>query len=166
MEYVDNNPKAAIGAVKVPLHLVPPSAAHYLALALKDGAKKYGPYNWRQAGISISTYKSAVERHLAAFWDGQDIAEDSGVHHLAHAMACLALMLDAKDIGKLVDDRPPAGATPALQKEFYEANKPQGKPTEVVVTSTEAASSDKFVIDVTYGPALKHNPYEQLITFR
>src|SRR6185503_16391068 len=102
--YVDNNPKAAIGAMKVPLHLVPPSAKHFLALALKDGAKKYGPYNWRDAGISLSTYKAAAERHWDALWDGEDIAQDSMVHHLAHAMACAAIALDALTIGKLIDD--------------------------------------------------------------
>ena len=118
--YVDNNPKTLVGASKLPLHLVPPSASHYLAMALADGAKKYGPYNYRKVDISISTYKSAAERHLSAFWDGEDIAEDSGVHHVAHAMACCALILDAMSIGKLVDDRPPKGASPRLQKEWHE----------------------------------------------
>lgn len=116
----DNNPKTRVGSTKVPLHLVPPSATHYLALALEDGAKKYGAYNFRQEAISISTYKAAAQRHWDAFWDGEDIAPDSGVHHIAHAMACAALVLDAASIGKLVDDRPPAGAAARLQKEYHE----------------------------------------------
>ena len=116
--YPDNNPKTAIGATKVPLHLVPPSAKHYLALALADGAKKYGPYNWREHKISISVYKAAMERHVDAFWDGEENAKDSGVHHLAHAMACCALMLDAMSIGMLQDDRPTKGAAAQLQFEF------------------------------------------------
>lgn len=116
--YPDNNPKTAIGATKVPLHLVPPSAKHFLALALKDGAGKYGPYNWRDAKISASVYKAAAERHLDAFWDGEDYASDSKVHHLAHAMACMALMLDAMTVGMLNDDRPTKGASPELQAEY------------------------------------------------
>ena len=116
--YPDNNPKTAIGALKVPLHLVPPSAKHYLAMALADGAKKYGAYNWRDAAISISVYKSALERHMDAFWDGEELAPDSGVHHVAHAMACCALILDAMSIGKLHDDRPTAGAAADLQREY------------------------------------------------
>lgn len=117
--YPGGNPKAAIGATKVPLHLVPPSAKHFLALALEDGAKKYGPFNWRLSeGVSLSTYKAASERHWDALWDGEDLARDSLVHHLAHAMACCAIVLDALTVGKLIDDRPPKGATPTLQDEY------------------------------------------------
>ena len=114
----DNNPKTRLGALKVPLHLVPPSASHYLALALADGAKKYGPYNWRGEPISVSTYYGAMKRHVDAFWDGQDEASDSNVHHLAHAMACCALMLDAMECGKLVDDRPTEGPAARLQQDY------------------------------------------------
>lgn len=117
-DYPDNNPKAAIGAMKVPLHLVPPSAKYYLALALENGAAKYGPYNWRNNAISISTYKAALERHWDAYWDGEELAKDSGIHHIAHAMACCALVLDAMTVGKLIDDRPRAGAASSLQEEY------------------------------------------------
>jgi len=123
--YPDNNPKTAVGAAKVPLHLVPPSAKHYLALALADGAKKYGPYNWRDSAISVSVYVAAAQRHLDAFWDGEDCADDSGVHHLAHAMACFALLLDAKEVGMLHDDRPTPGGVPALQHAFSNKNLPR-----------------------------------------
>ena len=116
--YPDDNPKTAIGVTKVPLHLVPPSAKHYLALALADGARKYGPYNWRDHAISVSVYKAAAERHLDAFWDGENVAPDSGIHHIAHAMACCALLLDAFTLGKLNDDRPALGASPRLQAEY------------------------------------------------
>lgn len=121
--YPDNNPKTAIGVTKVPLHLVPPSAKYFLAEALADGARKYGPYNWRQFPISISVYKGAMERHLDAFWDGEDLAQDSKVHHLAHAMACAALMLDAMTLGILQDDRPLPGKASELQKIYQEKNK-------------------------------------------
>jgi hypothetical protein len=118
--YPDNNPKTAIGAKKVPLHLVPPSAKHHLALALSDGAKKYGPYNWREHQISVSVYYDAAQRHWDAFWDGEDLAADSGIHHVAHAMACCALVLDALTLGKLNDDRPSQGAAPKLQQLYAE----------------------------------------------
>lgn len=119
-KYPNGNPKESIGSTKVPLHLVPPSATHYLAFALADGKVKYEPYNWRDAGITISTYKSACERHWAAFWDGEDIAPDSKVHHIAHAMACCAIMLDALSINMVIDDRPAAGASAKLQSEFVQ----------------------------------------------
>ena len=72
MNYPDNNPKTALGILKVPLHLVPPSAKHYLALAFKDGAAKYGPYNWRDKTVSSSVYVAAAGRHIDAWWDGED----------------------------------------------------------------------------------------------
>ena len=63
-------------------------------------------------------YKAALERHVDAFWDGEDLAEDSKVHHLAHAMACIALMLDSISLGIINDDRPPPGTVAELQKTF------------------------------------------------
>ena len=43
-----DNPKKAHGDLKVPLQLVPASSIVYEALAMEDGAEKYGPYNWRE----------------------------------------------------------------------------------------------------------------------
>ena len=116
--YPDDNPKTAVGVTKVPLHLVPPSASHHLALAFKDGAAKYGPYNWRDHTVSASVYVAAAKRHIDAWWDGEDLSADAKVEHLAHAMACLAIILDAASVGKLNDDRPAPGASPRLQAAF------------------------------------------------
>lgn len=118
--YQDNNPKTAMGALKLPLHLVPPSATHYLAKAFADGAKKYDPYNWRSAPVSVSTYYGAAKRHEDAFWDGEDVAQDSLVEHLAHAMACYAILLDAAECGTLIDDRPTKGTAAQIQKKWLE----------------------------------------------
>lgn len=102
----DNNPKTACGAVKVPMHLVPPPAIIAEAIVFGLGAKKYGPYNWREKTVSSSVYQAAALRHLMAWWEGEDIDPESGESHLAHARACLAILLDAKVHGKLNDDRP------------------------------------------------------------
>lgn len=116
--YPDNNPKTAHGAQKIPLDLVPPSATYFLAQAFADGAKKYGPYNWRENGISASVYYAAAKRHMDRWWDGEDVAPDSGVHHVAHAMACMALILDSMTVNKLNDNRPPKGASADLQESY------------------------------------------------
>lgn len=154
MSYPDNNPKTAIGATKVPLHLVPPSATHYLAEAFENGAVKYGPYNWREHPISVSVYYAAMKRHTDAFWDGEDLAKDSGVHHIAHAMACLAMLLDASSIGKLNDDRPPKGAASTLQDEYADKKNITKKELPIGPTNTrlterinEAASEVSRVFD-------------------
>ena len=112
-ETKDTNPKDLVGLTKLPLRLVPPVAMARLAEALANGAAKYGPYNWRSKGVSASVYYEAALRHLFAWADGEDDAPDSGVHHLAHAMACMAIMFDAMELGKLKDDRPTRGGFPA-----------------------------------------------------
>jgi hypothetical protein len=110
----DNNPKSKYGVKKPPMELVPPSAKIYLAEGFRDGALKYGPYNWRENEVAASIYVGAAQRHLDAWWDGQENAEDSGTHHLAHALACIAIIVDGKETGNLVDDRPLPGAAASL----------------------------------------------------
>lgn len=126
-EYPDNNPKTQFGAKKLPLELVPPSAVLALAEAFADGAKKYGPYNWREKSISSSIYYGACLRHLTAWWDGEDLAEDSGLDHLHHALACIAMLIDGKSVGKLNDNRPPKGAAGQMQRDWISKHEPKGK---------------------------------------
>lgn len=73
---------------------------------MEDGADKYGLTNWREHQVSASVYYNAAFRHLAAWWDGEENAVDSGVHHLGHVMACCAIILDAQYTNQLNDDRP------------------------------------------------------------
>jgi hypothetical protein len=120
--YPDNNPKTAIGVSKLPLDMVPPSALHALATSFADGARKYGSYNWRDHAISSSVYYAAALRHLTAWWDGEETATDSGVCHIASAMACLAMLTDARSIGKLNDNRPPSGAASRMQAAWNKKN--------------------------------------------
>ena len=110
----DNNPKSIYGIKKPPMHLVPPSAKIYLAMGFSDGAEKYGPYNWRANEVAASVYIGAALRHIDEWWDGEESASDSGVHHLAHALSCLAIIVDAKETGNLVDDRPLPGVAADL----------------------------------------------------
>lgn len=114
------NPKDLLGVEKVPMHLVPPVSVIYEAMALRDGAEKYGPYNWREKEVLASIYVGAAMRHLAAWFDGEELARDSGVHHLAHAKACLGILLDAMEGGCLLDDRPEIGAAPRLLAEMQD----------------------------------------------
>lgn len=103
------NPKDIQGRKKAPLHLIPAVAQVHLSRAFNDGVQKYGQANWREKGVNASVYVAAAQRHLALWYDGgEELAEDSKVHHLGHAMACLAIILDAQQCGKLNDDRPDA----------------------------------------------------------
>lgn len=117
------NPKDAVGCKKVPLGLVPSTAMAYQAMVHLHGAIKYGAYNWRAAGVRSTIYYDAMLRHLGAWLNGQDDDPDSGQPHLAHVAACCNIILDAKECGKLNDDRPPPAPVAALQARLNEVAK-------------------------------------------
>ncbi len=100
------NPKDLIGITKVSLTKLPAVAIAHAAHAMMNGVEKYGPYNWRTKQVKASIYIDAALRHIYDWFEGQETATDSGVHHLGHAMACMAILLDAQETGNLVDDRP------------------------------------------------------------
>lgn len=120
----DTNPKTAYGLAKPSPGLVPPSAILHMALAFRDGANKYGAYNWRRDPVSVSTYVDAANRHLMSWWDGEERSQHANVHHLAHAMACMAILIDAQVQGTLVDDRPEKGNAVEV---IVQETKPIGK---------------------------------------
>lgn len=107
----DSNPKTRFGVAKPPLALIPAPAMLQMAEAFRDGAAKYGAANWRKDPVSASTYINAALRHIVAWYDGEEVAQDSRVHHLGHAAACLAIILDAQLCGTLLNDRPPPAPT-------------------------------------------------------
>lgn len=104
--YPDGNPKSIEGAKKTQLQLVPPPAIEEMGKVMQLGAKKYGAYNWRKNSVAASVYQGAALRHLMQWYEGEDIDSESGASHLGHAMSCLAILLDAKAKGNLIDDRP------------------------------------------------------------
>lgn len=112
------NPKdiASVNEGRLPLHLVPPASIAYEAVALKRGALKYGPYNWRIKGQEplMLVYLDSAIRHLLAFLDGEDIDQESGCHHLGAAKANLGILIDSIELGTVVDNRPPKGAVSRL----------------------------------------------------
>lgn len=103
------NPKDLLGAKKVSISKLPMVAVLHGAHAMMNGAAKYGPFNWRSKKVQADIYVDAAMRHLAAWFEGEENAEDSGVHHLGHAIACCAILLDAQETGNLVDNRPGNG---------------------------------------------------------
>jgi hypothetical protein len=100
-----SNPKDIIGSSKLPLHLWPETATILGALACLDGCLKYGRSNYRAIGVRSTIYIDAAKRHLNAWLEGEECASDSGIPHLGHALACIAIIIDAEAAGKLNDDR-------------------------------------------------------------
>ena len=112
------NPKDAIANGKIPLHLWPSTATAMGAIGLLDGMNKYGRLNWREAGVRASVYASACQRHLAAWFENEDNDPESNLPHLGHALACLAILVDAQAANKLTDDRQYPGGYRKLMDEL------------------------------------------------
>ena len=120
--FIDTNPKTAFGAVKPGTFQTPMMPFYEYSLAHYQGALKYGHMNWREDPVSTSTYINAARRHIDLYLEGQKEASDTGIHNLAHAMACLSIVIDAEWYGTLLDDRSTFGAAQKME-EYFESKK-------------------------------------------
>lgn len=84
--------------------LVPTEAINALADILTAGAVKYGRDNWRK-GMDWSRVYGAAQRHMLAFWGGDDIDEESGMPHLWHALTNIAFLVSYQAMSVGRDDR-------------------------------------------------------------
>ena len=89
---------------KPPISLVPREFIEGAARAFAFGAKKYSAHNWRK-GIAHSKIYDALQRHLTAYNEGEDLADDSKLKHLDHAAACLAMLMAGCVDHPELDDR-------------------------------------------------------------
>ena len=110
-ELPDGNPKTVYGMSKPGIEGVPAAPLFMVGEVMRFGAAKYGLTNWRHDPISASVYYNAAMRHLFSWWDGDNLDTETGLPHLAHAVACLMIIMDAKLSDDLNDDRPSAGLT-------------------------------------------------------
>ena len=74
--------------------LIPPLAQAEMVKVLTFGAEKYEPDNWKKVPESKTRYFDALERHVWAWKTGEQTDPESGIHHLAHAMCCLAFLYE------------------------------------------------------------------------
>lgn len=102
-----SNPKDSVGIKKTPMSTVPTGVMMEVGVAMLEGALKYGRHNYRSIGVRSSVYYDAAIRHLASWWEGEDIDPDSGLSHIAKAIASLVVLRDSMMQGNLNDDRPP-----------------------------------------------------------
>lgn len=75
------------------MSLVPSSLNMEVAKVLTYGAKKYKVNNWRQVP-SLEPYINALERHLAAYKNGEDLDQESGLMHLSHLACNVAFLIE------------------------------------------------------------------------
>ena len=79
---------------KLQYGLLPPAALKATVEILTFGAEKYEPDNWKYVPDSKRRYFDALNRHLWAWKEGEQLDPESGKHHLAHAMCCLMFLYE------------------------------------------------------------------------
>jgi len=96
---------------KIRLELVPPELITAVGEVLTLDAAMYGDRNWEK-GMDRGRVYGALQRHLLAWWAGEECDPETGKTHLAHASCCIAFLLayEAGSIGQ--DDRP--GGVPRM----------------------------------------------------
>jgi hypothetical protein len=101
----DQTAGAKFDGGKIGVWMLPPDPLIDIARVLDFGAQKYASYNWTN-GIKYSRIYGSLLRHLWAWWKGEDIDPESGLHHLAHAGCNVLFLLQFSRSRKSFDDRP------------------------------------------------------------
>ncbi len=101
----DTNPKKQFGDKSIPLNLWPALASAYGALGLYNGKLKYGLSNFNATPVEASIYIAGAMRHLAAWAEGEEFDPADGVPNLGGVLANIAIILEARAAGTLIDDR-------------------------------------------------------------
>jgi hypothetical protein len=74
--------------------LLPPNALDELVKVLTMGKVKYSRENWRLLEDGENRYFAAAQRHLWALRKGETYDPESGLHHAAHAAACVLFLIE------------------------------------------------------------------------
>lgn len=101
----DPNPKKQYGVQSMPISMWSPLATAYGALGLYNGSLKYGRGNYKAVPVEASIYIDAALRHLLAWAEGEEYDKADGVPNLGGVLANIAILIDARSIGNLIDDR-------------------------------------------------------------
>ncbi len=109
IETKDINPKNSNGLAKLPLNLWPGLATAYGCIGLMNGGMRYGYGNYKATPVSMSIYLAAILRHTYALIEGQEFDEVDGSPHIGAILANCAIIVEARAVGTLVDDRPLTG---------------------------------------------------------
>ena len=103
--YITNPPEfKKFDQGKPAYHLLMPEFLDGVAKVLEFGARKYEPNNWAR-GAEWSRYFAALQRHMWAWWGGEDNDPETGMSHLYHAGCCLMFLSSYLERGLGDDDR-------------------------------------------------------------
>lgn len=77
---------------KVRLELIPTELLWGVGKILTFGAEKYSARNWEE-GMDWGRVYGALQRHLNAWWSGENKDPETGHSHLWHAGCCIAFLI-------------------------------------------------------------------------
>jgi hypothetical protein len=90
--------------------LLPVTPLDIVARHYGVGARKYSDRNWEK-GYEWSKSFAAMQRHMWAFWGGEDIDPENGSPHLAAVVFHAFALLEFADTHPEYDDRPRKAAS-------------------------------------------------------
>jgi hypothetical protein len=85
---------------------IPKEAMWAMGAAFSHGQKKYGKNNYRK-GMKASRQLAAAVRHIYQHLDGETLDPESGIMHLGHALASIAMACYTIKNHPQLDDRHP-----------------------------------------------------------
>lgn len=100
----ETSPAIKFDSEKPKMGLISSKFLEGLGITLTYGAIKYSAHNWRK-GMATSRYYDALQRHLMAWNDGEDLDPESGLPHLYHAACCLMFLSETVETHPKMDDR-------------------------------------------------------------
>ena len=87
--------------------LLPEHALPAIVSVLECGAAKYGVDNWRHVENTHDRYYNAAMRHIQAWWQGEQLDQETDLPHLAHAASCLMFLLSLEHSPDILTPPPP-----------------------------------------------------------
>jgi hypothetical protein len=123
-EQQKTDPGSKYDAGKLRMDLIPADSLRDLAEVYTFGAEKYEDEGWRK-GISWKRIYGAVLRHLTAWFLGEDLDQESGLPHLAHACWGLMTLLNYSRNHKQLDDRSLTAASRACLDRLHRMDRPR-----------------------------------------
>ena len=104
---MSSEPGAKHDEGKLRWSLLPTDAIESILRVLEKGAQKYSAGGWEFVPNARERYWNAAQRHLWAWWNGEDNDPEWNLPHLAHAGCCviflLALQLREKQRDRVVE---------------------------------------------------------------
>jgi hypothetical protein len=149
------------------LGLISPISTWWLGEVYTYGSVKYADRNWEKGG-SFTDFLDCAERHLVKWKAGHRDDEESGLHHLAHALWNIGALLHMDSLPERYgefDDRPTycADAIPNCSDERMDVDEEDEEPTELELLQGRIAELESALTKLVYGTPEEREGFRQIL---